>query len=197
MMDGGTPTGVAVDAAAASDAALARLTAAVESVLFVAGGPVPARRLAEVTGASPEDVDRAVAVLHARLADSGLLVQAVAGGYQLGTRPEHADVVRRFLQTEHRERLSRGALEVLAIIAYRQPCTRGDIEQLRGARSDWHIERLLERQLIRAVGRREAPGRPVLFGTTDLFLRYFGLRDLRDLPPLGDRGVQALLDTLG
>lgn len=195
MSGEGTPV-VAVDAATADEAALGHLAAAVEGILFVAGAPVPARRLAEVTGAAPEAVERAVAVLQARLAHSGLLVQAVAGGYQLGTRPEHADVIRRFLQTEHRERLTKGALEVLAIIAYRQPCTRGDIEQIRGARSDWHIERLLERQLIRELGRREAPGRPVLFGTTELFLRYFGLRDLADLPPLGDRGVQALLDTL-
>ncbi len=197
MTDADTPASVALEEVPGEETTLVRLAAAVESVLFVAGGPVPTRRLAEVTGARPEEVERAVAVLQTRLADSGLLVQAVAGGYQLGTRPEHADVVRRFLQTEHRERLSKGALEVLAIIAYRQPCTRGDIEQIRGARSDWHIERLLERQLIREVGRREAPGRPVLFGTTDLFLRYFGLRDLRDLPPLGERGVQALLDTLG
>ncbi|MDR7556256.1 MAG: SMC-Scp complex subunit ScpB [Armatimonadota bacterium] len=196
MIDAGTPVSIALEDAP-GETPLVRLAAAVESVLFVAGGPVPTRRLAEVTGAHPEEVERAIAVLQTRLADSGLLVQAVAGGYQLGTRPEHAEVVRRFLQTEHRERLSKGALEVLAIIAYRQPCTRGDIEQIRGARSDWHIERLLERQLIREVGRREAPGRPVLFGTTDLFLRYFGLRDLRDLPPLGERGVHALLDTLG
>lgn len=195
MTDELLPAGVAPDGEA-TDAALAQLAAVVEGILFVAGGPVAAQRLAEVTGAAPERVRRAVAMLQTQLAGSGLLVQAVAGGYQLGTRPEHAEIIQRFLQAEHRERLTKGALEVLAIIAYRQPCTRGEIEQIRGSRSDWHIERLLERQLIRELGRREAPGRPVLFGTTELFLRYFGLRDLRDLPPLGERGVQALLDTL-
>ncbi|MDR7481350.1 MAG: SMC-Scp complex subunit ScpB [Armatimonadota bacterium] len=195
MTDEVVPAGVAVEAEA-TDAALVHLAAVVEGILFVAGGPVAARQLAEVTGAAPERVTQALAMLQRRLTGSGLLVQAVAGGYQLGTRPEHAEVIQRFLQAEHRERLTKGALEVLAIIAYRQPCTRGEVEQIRGSRSDWHIERLLERQLIREVGRREAPGRPVLFGTTELFLRYFGLRDLSDLPPLGERGVQVLLDTL-
>jgi segregation and condensation protein B len=122
------------------------------------------------------------------------MLQAVAGGYQLVTRPEHAEVVRRFLQREHGESLSKGALETLAVIAYRQPATRGDIEAIRGSRSDWHIERLLERQLIREAGRRPTPGRPVLFATTELFLRYFGLNDLAHLPAMGERGVQALLD---
>jgi segregation and condensation protein B len=87
-------------------------------------------------------------------------------------------------------------VETLAIIAYRQPVTRAEIEQIRGVSSNWHIERLLERQLIRDVGRRQTIGRPVLFGTTEFFLRYFGLRDLSDLPPMGDRGVQTLLDAV-
>ena len=104
--------------------------------------------------------------------------------------------MRLFLQREHGESLTKGVLETLAVIAYRQPATRGDIEAIRGSRSDWHIERLLERQLIREVGRRPTLGRPVLFGTTDLFLRYFGLNDLSDLPAMGDRGVQAFLDVV-
>ncbi len=178
----------------AHDPAFIELAGRIESVLFVAGGPVSVDRLAEVVGADRSSVTRALVSLRDR--GGGLLLQAVAGGYQLGTRPEHAEIVRRFLQSEHSESLTRGALETLAIIAYRQPATRGDIEQIRGVRSDWHIERLLERQVIREVGRRPTVGRPVLFGTTELFLRYFGLRDLSELPPMGARGVQALLDSV-
>ncbi len=181
------------DAPEAAD--LHELAAQIESVLFVAGGPVTVNRLAEAVGASAPRVTRALDYLREHRG-IGLMLQAVAGGHQLGTRPEHAEIVRRFLQTEHSESLTKGALEVLAIIAYRQPATRGDIEQIRGSRSDWHIERLLERQLIREAGRRQTVGRPVLFSTTEMFLRYFGLRDLSDLPPMGAGGVQALLDSV-
>ncbi len=180
----------------AEDAAVRGLAGAVESLLFVADRPVPMTRLVEVLEAPPPAVHEAIEHLRRRLADSGLLLQAVAGGYQLATRPDYADLIRRFLQREHGESLSRGALETLAVIAYRQPATRGDIEQIRGSRSDWHIERLLERQLIRVVGRRPTVGRPVLFGTTELFLRYFGMHDLSELPPMGERGVQVLLDAV-
>lgn len=180
----------------AEDAAVRGLAGAVESLLFVADRPVPMTRLVEVLEVPPPAVHEAIEHLRRRLADSGLLLQAVAGGYQLATRPDYADLIRRFLQREHGESLSRGALETLAVIAYRQPATRGDIEQIRGSRSDWHIERLLERQLIRVVGRRPTVGRPVLFGTTELFLRYFGMHDLSELPPMGERGVQVLLDAV-
>lgn len=173
------------------------LAGLVESLLFVADRPVSLDSLAAALDVSADRVRQAIEHLEARLAGGGLQVQAVAGGYQLCTRPEHADLVRRFLQHEQGESLSRGALETLAIIAYRQPATRGDIEQVRGSSSDWHIERLLERHLIRVVGRRETVGRPMLFGTTERFLRYFGLRSLSDLPPAGERGVQVVLDRVG
>jgi segregation and condensation protein B len=187
---------LATSSAGGADAGAAALAAAVESLLFVADRPIQVARLAEITGSSADEVRRALDHLTMRYADGGIALRTVAGGYEIATRPEHAELVRRFLQLEHGERLTKGALETLAIIAYRQPCTRGDIEEIRGSRSDWHIERLLERQLIREVGRRESPGRPVLFGTTELFLRYFGLNDLSTLPPMGERGVQTLLDTM-
>jgi len=180
----------------ARDQALDDLAGAVESILFVAGRPVRLESLATVTGAEPARIREAIDVLRGRTTGGGLLLQAVAGGYQLATRPEHAETVKQFLQTEHAEKLTRGALETMAIIAYRQPITRGEIEHVRGVRSDWHIERLLERQLIREVGRRQTLGRPIEFGTTELFLRYFGLADLSDLPAMGERGVQALLEAV-
>lgn len=192
------PIAEGVDAAPAQtdEASVVAAAAAIESLLFVADRPVPLDRLAEAVEVPVPAAREALEHLRRRLAGSGLLLQAVAGGYQLGTRPEHADLVQRFLQREHGESLTKGALETLAVIAYRQPATRGDIEAIRGSRSDWHIERLLERQLIREVGRRPTPGRPVLFGTTDFFLRYFGLNDIAELPPMGDRGVQVLLDVM-
>jgi segregation and condensation protein B len=188
--------GLGAAADGGDDAVVASLAAAVESLLFVADRPIPVARLADVTGTSADEIRRALDHLSVRLSDGGLALRAVAGGHEIATRPEHAELVRRFLQLEHGERLTKGAMETLAVIAYRQPCTRGDIEEIRGSRSDWHIERLMERQLIREVGRRESPGRPVLFGTTELFLRYFGLNDLSTLPPMGERGVQTLLDTM-
>jgi segregation and condensation protein B len=183
-----------LSAAREDDPAIVAAAAAFESLLFVADRSVPLERLAESLELPVAAAREALEYLRRRLTGTGLMLQAVAGGYQLVTRPEHADAVRRFLQREHGESLSKGALETLAVIAYRQPATRGDIEAIRGSRSDWHIERLLERQLIREVGRRPTPGRPVLFGTTELFLRYFGLNDLTQLPLMGERGVQALLD---
>jgi segregation and condensation protein B len=188
------PSGASVEGVQAGGDDAQTLAAALEAVLFVAERPVPLDRLAELTGTSPGTAREALEALRRRLTGTGLLLQAVGGGYQLGTHPQHAALVRRFLQREHGERLSRGAMETLAVVAYRQPATRGDIEGVRGVRSDWHIERLLEHGLIREVGRRASPGRPVLFATTELFLRYFGLNDLHELPPFGERGVQVLLD---
>jgi segregation and condensation protein B len=190
------PDDLAPPPALEAEDAVRRLAGGIESILFVAGAPVSVDRLAETLGADRGAVTAAVRYLQQRTHVTGLLIQAVAGGYQIGTRPEHAEAVRRFLQSEHSESLTRGALETLAIIAYRQPTTRGEVEQIRGVRSDWHIERLLERQLIRDMGRRPTVGRPMLFGTTELFLRYFGLNDLSELPPMGTRGTQTLLDAV-
>ncbi len=167
------------------EAALDRkaLRGAVECLLLVAGGPVPVERLAEVIGCSVEETRALVEELRAAYEEHGLMVQEVAGGYQLCTRPEYGDYVRRFLEVQP-EPLSPAALETLAIVAYREPVTRAEIEAIRGARSDHHLRRLLDRGLIREVGRKPGPGQPVLYGITELFLRRFGLRDRSELPPL-------------
>ncbi len=159
------------------------LLAALECLLFVSGGPVPVERLAQAIERSVEETRALLDVLERSYADRGLMVQCVAGGYQLCTRPEYAEFVARLVEV-HTEPLSRATLETLAIVAYRQPVTRAEIEAIRGARSDVHLHRLLERGLIREVGRKSTPGHPILYGTTELFLRRFGLRDLSDLPPL-------------
>src|SRR3972149_4498599 len=157
---------------------------AIECVLLVSGEPVRLDQLVEATQAPPEVVIAATELLQQEYADRGLEIQAVAGGYQLGTRPAYAEAVRRYLGAAGREPLSQAALETLAIVAYRQPITRPEIEALRGVRSEYILERLEERRVIKGVGRKQTVGRPILYGTTDAFLRYFGLRDLSDLPPI-------------
>jgi segregation and condensation protein B len=159
------------------------LRCALECLLLAGGGPVPLPRLAQALQCPEEEAESLVAELQAEYEGRGLMVQHVAGGYQLCTRPEYAEYVTRLVAAQP-EPLSRAALETLAVVAYRQPVTRAEVEAVRGARSDHHLRRLLERHLIREVGRKPGPGSPILYGTTELFLRHFGLRDLSDLPPL-------------
>jgi segregation and condensation protein B len=117
----------------------------------------------------------------------GLRLVYVAGGYQLRSAPEHARWVRRLLGGRP-PRLSRPLLETLAIVAYRQPCTRPEIEAIRGVDADAVLASLVERRLIRILGRKDAPGRPILYGTTKDFLEVFDLPDVQALPPLGELG---------
>jgi segregation and condensation protein B len=170
-----------------------RLAAILESLLFAAGAPVPIARLVQALDGHDR---REVAAALRRLSESyerdgrGLRVVEVAGGFQIRTVPEHGPWVRRLLGGRP-PRLSRPMLETLAIIAYRQPCTRPEIEAIRGVDVDAVITTLLERRMIRIVGRKEAPGRPILYGTTADFLEVFGLPDLEALPPLRDLGELA------
>jgi segregation and condensation protein B len=176
------------------DLDLDELKRAVECILLVSGGPVTVEHLVQVLQAPAQTVHALLWELEQDYRGRGLQIQTVAGGYQLCTRPELAPYVQRFLGLDHRDPLSQAALETLAIVAYRQPVTRAEIEAVRGVRSDHVLERLLERHLIREVGRKQAVGRPILYGTTEGFLRYFGLRGLDDLPPLGDHDPRAALD---
>jgi len=160
------------------------LKRAVECVLLVGGGPVNPDQLKDTLGVPVELVHEVLLDLVAEYRDRGLQIQALAGGYQLCTRPEFSEYVQRFLRLDQREPLSQAALETLAIVAYRQPVTRAEIEAVRGVRCEHVLERLLDRHLIRDLGRKQALGRPILYGTTEGFLRHFGLRDLDALPPL-------------
>lgn len=166
------------------EAARAALKGAIECLLLVAGGPVTPQQLQDALEAPGEAIGEALGELMRDYAGRGLQIQAVAGGYQLCTRPEFSAAVQRFLRLDHREPLSQAALETLAIVAYRQPVTRAEIEAVRGVRSEHVLEKLVERHLIREVGRKQALGRPILYGTTEGFLRHFGLKDLSALPPL-------------
>lgn len=158
--------------------------AALEALLFVAGRPLTVDELAHALGLEAPLVEAAASCLAQRLDSTrGIELRRVAGGLQLVTRSEHAWAVER-LNPPRRARLSTAALEVLAVIAYRQPITRAEIEAIRGVNSESPLETLTEYGLITEVGRKEAPGRPILYGTTPEFLEAFGLNDLTDLPPL-------------
>lgn len=157
---------------------------AVECLLLVRGGPVTISELHRALQVDEDEIRATLATLQVEYAGRGLQIQEVAGGYVLSTRPEYGHYVQRFLRLRELEPLSRATLEVLAIVAYRQPITRAEIDTVRGVQSAHHLAKLLDRRLIREVGRRPGPGRPILYGTTEAFLRYFGLKDLSALPPL-------------
>ena len=160
------------------------LPARVESLLFVSDGPVSIGRLAEALGATVARVERALASLETGYVKRGLRLQRMDRQVQLVTAPEAAASIKRLLGLETKMRFSRAALETLAIVAYRQPITRPEIEAIRGVGSDSVIRTLLSAGLVEDRGRAETIGRPVLFGTTFEFLQHFGLRDLDELPPL-------------
>lgn len=184
-------------APAATPGVAAELTRALECVLLVSGGPVTPEQIAGTLGVPLETAREVLDDLRREYHGRGLQIQMLAGGYQLCTRPEYSAYVQRFLHLDQLEPLSQAALETLAIIAYRQPVTRGEIEAVRGVRVDHVLDRLLERHLIREVGRRPTVGRPILYGTTEGFLRHFGLRDLQALPPLGGDDPRRILTRPG
>ncbi len=159
--------------------------AAFEALLLAADEPLDAGAVSEaIPGVDSGEVQSLAAMLDLKYQEGahGITVQRVAGGWRLATRAEYADIVKRHLKNRQKQRLSRAALEVVSIIAYRQPISRAEIEAIRGVDSVPVIHTLLERNLIHVTGRAEAPGRPLLYGTTDAFLVYFGLDNLKSLP---------------
>lgn len=157
-----------------------------EGLLFMAGSDgLEAKVVAHVLEL---EVDEALDLLYDLQADfrrehRGLQIIEVAGAFQLTTRPEHVPFFEKLAYQPQSSTLSQAALETLAIVAYKQPITRSVIEEVRGVKSERAINTLISKQLIKEVGRAEGPGRPILFGTTREFLEYFGLRDLKELPP--------------
>lgn len=159
------------------------LAAALEALLFVADRPLTTAELAELAEVPPATVVAGLDDLRATLTERGIRVQELDGAWQLTTAPEVADRVRRYAERTE-GRLSPAAVEALAVIAYRQPATRGDVERVRGVDSDSVIRSLLHRRLIAEAGRRDTPGRPILYRTTFTFLERFGMERLDDLPTL-------------
>ena len=158
-----------------------------EVVLFVSDGPVSAESVCNVIdGIEKSDVPSLISELNGRLDGHGLEAVEIAGGYQLRTRPEFGEWVKRFHKLRRSTRLSQASLETLSIVAYRQPITRQEIEDIRGVDSTGPVKTLLDKNLVRSMGRKKVPGKPMTFGTSGKFLEYFGLVKLSDLPTLKD-----------
>ncbi|MGA6828570.1 SMC-Scp complex subunit ScpB [Nitrospira sp. NS4] len=158
-----------------------------ESLLFVSPEPLSVQRLLAVIGdVSKAEIVRALQGLGQDLEQEGRGVRLaeIAGGYRLVTKQEYASWIKRLDKAKSAAKLSRSALESLAIIAYKQPIVKSEIEEIRGVETSGVVRTLLERKLVRIVGRKEVPGRPIMYGTTKFFLEHFGLNDLSQLPPL-------------
>jgi len=174
------------DAPPVEDRDPAEIKAKVEAALLVADRALPAARLGEAVGATAANAKAAIELLNGEYQQTGrsFRVESVAGGFRMMTLPEHADVLEALHKSRGQSKLSPAALETLAIVAYRQPIMRADIEAIRGAASGEVLRSLLERHLIKIVGRAEVLGRPMLYGTTKTFLEVFGLASLNDMPPV-------------
>ena len=178
--------GEATDADEATDAEqipVETLLPQLEALLFVSPQPLGPRQLAKLLGVNTRRTREAIEALREQCEARGIEPVEVAGGYQFRTKPAHAELLRSFLQAKP-SRLSRAALESLAIVAYKQPLTRAEVEDIRGVDSGAVLRGLLERRLLRILGRKEEPGRPILYGTSSTFLELFGLKSLKELPTL-------------
>ncbi|MGN1116930.1 MAG: SMC-Scp complex subunit ScpB [Candidatus Ornithomonoglobus sp.] len=172
---------------------------AIEGILFAAGEPVKAAKLAVVLDKQVQEIEDAVTELKAEYDRDhrGFNIIEISDGYQICSRPEYYTYIREILGEQRNQPLSNAAMEALAIIAYKQPVTRGMVEKIRGVNSDGCVNRLYERGLIDECGRLDAPGRPILYKTTDTFLRCFGLRTPRDLPPINFKNIMPELAQTG
>lgn len=169
-----------------------KIEGAIEAVLFCAGEPVPAKLLCEILDTDEKNLKKMIGYMADKMNqdESGMMILTLGDSYQMCSRPLYADYVRNALQNRRKVALSPAALEVLSIIAYHQPATRALIEQIRGVECGAVIANLCEKELIEERGRLDAPGRPLLYGTTPHFLRCFGLNDLSQLPPLPQAGEE-------
>ncbi len=172
----------------AQEAGSEQIIARLEALLFVAAGGVMTSQLAAALDLPLREVEKHLEILESRLSSDttphGLRIQRHHGRVQLTTSPDSAGDVERFLGLEASSRLSRAALETLAIIAYQQPVTRPEIDAVRGVSSDGVLKSLLSKGLVQEIGRADRPGRPIIYTTTADFLQYFGLNSLEELPPL-------------
>ena len=185
--DAAKKAGVEAENSQAEAIGARELKAILEAVLFVSPDPVPVARLMSILGTvSKAEVVQALEILTHDLDQEGRGIQLVqvAGGYRLVTKQEYGPWLKRMDKAKAAQKLSRSALESLAIIAYKQPLVRSEIEEIRGVETSGVLRTLCERKLVRIVGRKDVPGRPIMYGTTKFFLEHFGLQDLSQLPPL-------------
>lgn len=158
----------------------------IEALLFVSGEPITIADLKNIVDMPEADIKQVLNQLvdEYRTRNGGILISEIAHGYQLVTNPVYAHWIRKFKSSSASSKLSMPALETLAIIAYKQPIIKAELEQIRGVNSDGVIKTLLDKRLIKIMGRKEVAGKPLLYGTTREFLQYFGLKDLTELPTL-------------
>lgn len=179
----------------------AQIKSAIESMLFVSGEPLALKDIAHNLELKEKNVEEIVKEMMTEYEDEnrGIRLISINNAYQLVTKSENSDYLQRMLKKNKRYSLSQASIESLAIIAYKQPITRIDIDEIRGVKSESAIQKLVERGLIKDVGRLEVPGRPILYGTTDEFLRQFGLETLKELPSLdlySDEEAKSSMDVL-
>ena len=162
------------------------IKSAIESMLFVSGEPLSLKDLSNNLEVKDKVVEEIIKEMMTEYEDQsrGIRLISINGAYQLVTKSENSDFVQKLLKKNKRHSLSQASIESLAIIAYKQPITRIDIDEIRGVKSESAIQKLVEKGLIQDIGRLEVPGRPILYGTTDEFLRQFGLETLKELPSL-------------
>ena len=168
---------------------LAQLEAVVESILFVSGEAVPLSVIASAISMDKATTKAIIKSLADKYTDEkrGIQIIEIDGSYQMCTAPESFEYIRNLYQDTKRQGLTQALLETLAIIAYRQPVTKAQIEEIRGVNADHAVNKLVEKNLVCEVGRMDAPGKPILFGTTKDFLRYFGFKSVNELPPLDEK----------
>ena len=169
----------------------------IESMLFVSGEPLSLRELSN----NLEIKDKVIKEMMNEYEEKsrGIKLISIDGAYQLVTKSENSDYIQKLLKKNKKHSLSQASIESLAIIAYKQPITRIDIDEIRGVKSESAIQKLVERGLIKDIGRLEVPGRPILYGTTDEFLRQFGLKTIKELPSLdlySDKETQSSMEVL-
>ena len=164
----------------------------IEAILFVAGEPVRVEDLARALEVTSREVEAALTKLRDDYdyGQRGFTLRRFGSQVQLATRAMYADDIVRLLQPVQKQSLSQAVMETLAVVAYRQPVTRAEIEQVRGVKCDYSVQVLPNRGLIEEVGRKEALGRPILYGTTEKFLSHFGLQSLEDLPPMPEQASE-------
>lgn len=165
-----------------------RFLSIIESLLFVSGDALNIKEIASIIDCSREYTKQLLENLQNEYKndDRGIMLRRINDDYSLVTKSYNSDYVQKLLKTNTRQGLSKAALETMAIIVYRQPITRIEIDEIRGVKSDKAIQKLVEKELVKETGRKNVPGRPIMYGTTDTFLKYFGLHDLKEMPILDE-----------
>lgn len=163
-----------------------KIKAIIENLLLVSGQPISLNKIQEIIGTErgKDEIKAAMRELVEDYSNRGLQIQEVAEGFQLCTRVDYSDWIKKFYKLDKGSKLSPAALDTLSIIAYKQPITRAEIEDIRGVDSGGVVKTLFEKKLLRTMGRKQVAGRPIMYGTSKTFLEYFGLRDISELPTL-------------